>query len=384
MSIRLMSYVFDADLPPSEKLVMLVLCDFANDQGERCHPSKNTVAEKSSLSKRQVQRVMKQLADRGLLALMDNAKGGAPGKTCHYHINVAALQRGVILSPVTGDNEDERDDNTSSVGVTPCPQGVTSATQTGDVGVTRTTSKPLRTSSSGHVDSSEDQNTTTSPFSDSENEGSEAEQIIAAHCQLHHELFGLTLSPHSMAQGDVMLAEQWVGRGIDAVFCKKVFRRRLMQRKSKGKGGVVNFRYWERAIPEEWSKRPKTRQSSASSTSNKPSKPAKIQINDTALREAVELHHQVDDWHEWAAKSIDRLQGDEDWEAVCSRIEKRLGETTFRSWIKPIRLVWKSDRLIGLNVSTRFMREWIMNHYWQDICAAWKQHAPDARIVLTL
>ena len=102
MSIRLMTYAFDTDLPSNEKFVLAILCDFANDQGMQCHPSMDTVARKTSLSKRQVQRVIKLLKERRLLTVLKNAHGGAPGATCHYMIDVAALKlcRDDILSPV--------------------------------------------------------------------------------------------------------------------------------------------------------------------------------------------------------------------------------------------------------------------------------------------
>lgn len=54
MSIKLMCAAFDADVPATQKLVLLALCDNANDQGH-CFPSVSLLERKCSLSDRAVQ-----------------------------------------------------------------------------------------------------------------------------------------------------------------------------------------------------------------------------------------------------------------------------------------------------------------------------------------
>ena len=54
MSIALMTLAWKSGLPSGQKMVLLALCDNANDQGE-CYPSVPMLAQKCSLSERSVQ-----------------------------------------------------------------------------------------------------------------------------------------------------------------------------------------------------------------------------------------------------------------------------------------------------------------------------------------
>ena len=66
MSIALMSAAFRAQVSPTQKLVLLALCDCANDMGE-CYPSIPLLEGKTSLSERAVQGAVQQLEAAGLL-----------------------------------------------------------------------------------------------------------------------------------------------------------------------------------------------------------------------------------------------------------------------------------------------------------------------------
>ena len=66
MSIKLISQAFDLDLSPSEKIVLLVIANYANEHN-RAWPSVPTIAEKASLSERQTRRLIHQLEDAGYL-----------------------------------------------------------------------------------------------------------------------------------------------------------------------------------------------------------------------------------------------------------------------------------------------------------------------------
>jgi hypothetical protein len=55
-----MSLAFKAEIPSTQKLVLLALCDCANDQGE-CYPSILTLAQKCSLTDRAVQTALREL-----------------------------------------------------------------------------------------------------------------------------------------------------------------------------------------------------------------------------------------------------------------------------------------------------------------------------------
>lgn len=129
MSIRLMTLAWELKIPATRKIVLLALCDWANDEGI-CFPSVARVASRASLSPRQCKRVLHQLADDRWVDVVGNPTGGASSR--RYQINVQALRTGDIgvtrvrTSPVARAS----------------PAGMTSVATTGDADVTRTTKEP--------------------------------------------------------------------------------------------------------------------------------------------------------------------------------------------------------------------------------------------------
>ena len=128
MSIRLMSAVWEWDLPTSEKMVLLIIADHADDSGRNAWPSVETVGRKAGVSARQARRLILALEERGLLAVEVQAGG-------------------------TRDMRDDRRPNRYSInlhGVTPVSgrmvHGVTPMTERGDMddrhGVTPMSPKP--------------------------------------------------------------------------------------------------------------------------------------------------------------------------------------------------------------------------------------------------
>jgi len=77
-----MSQVWELDLPPTEKLLLLCLADFASDDGENVYPSVATMTRKSSMSERTVRRSLRDLEAHGLLEVLD----AAPGRVRRYAI----------------------------------------------------------------------------------------------------------------------------------------------------------------------------------------------------------------------------------------------------------------------------------------------------------
>lgn len=129
MSIRLMTLAWELKIPATPKIVLLALCDWANDEGI-CFPSVARVASRASLSPRQCKRVLHQLTDDRWVHVVGNLTGGASSR--RYQINVPALQ--------TGDTSVTRV-KTSPVARMSSP-GVTSTAATSDADVTRTTTEP--------------------------------------------------------------------------------------------------------------------------------------------------------------------------------------------------------------------------------------------------
>ena len=66
MSIKIMSAIWELDLPRDEKIVALAFADHADDLG-RCWPGIDRIAWKCGYSDRSVQRKIGALKDRGIL-----------------------------------------------------------------------------------------------------------------------------------------------------------------------------------------------------------------------------------------------------------------------------------------------------------------------------
>ena len=76
-----MSQVWDTNLPPMEKLVLLALADCANDEGH-CWPSATTIARKSGQGERTVRRCVQSLIAKGHLEQRQRL-GTSPVYTLH-------------------------------------------------------------------------------------------------------------------------------------------------------------------------------------------------------------------------------------------------------------------------------------------------------------
>jgi hypothetical protein len=66
VSVRVMAAVWELDLPPMEKLVLLALADWSNDEG-KCWPSATRLAAKTGEGERTVRRVIQSLIGKGFL-----------------------------------------------------------------------------------------------------------------------------------------------------------------------------------------------------------------------------------------------------------------------------------------------------------------------------
>lgn len=80
MSIKLLDKIFGLRFPPPEKLVMLALGNYANDNGGSCFPSVARIAEVTGLSRRGVQKILRRLQQDGYLRPV-GARPGALGNT---------------------------------------------------------------------------------------------------------------------------------------------------------------------------------------------------------------------------------------------------------------------------------------------------------------
>jgi hypothetical protein len=91
-----MGMVWDLDLPPNKRLVLLAYADHADHDGGSVYPSLARIAHKTGYSRRQVIRVAQQLIEDGLMVRVREATATAPAE---YRLH---LERGVKMSPLRG------------------------------------------------------------------------------------------------------------------------------------------------------------------------------------------------------------------------------------------------------------------------------------------
>lgn len=125
MSIKVMSQVWELDMDPSLKLTLLAFADHADDYGV-CYPSIRRIAWKSGVTRRTVQRHVRQLEEDGVLRLVE--KGGGRGNPTTYRV---APEKGDTLTPFSGEGDRK--------GVTDAEKA-TSDAKKGDTGDARTIS----------------------------------------------------------------------------------------------------------------------------------------------------------------------------------------------------------------------------------------------------
>lgn len=89
MSVRVMTDVFATTLEPLDKLLLLALAWYADDEGDHVFPSIKSLSEKTSMAERTVQYHLRRLRARGLVATTSLGSGR---RTTRYRISLATLQ----------------------------------------------------------------------------------------------------------------------------------------------------------------------------------------------------------------------------------------------------------------------------------------------------
>lgn len=136
----------------SEKLCMLALADWCNDKGESLHPSIDAIAQRICVHRRNVQRILHAFIGEGLLEVVGNVQGGAPGQTRQYRLRldlIAAMKPatgGKDVTPTGGISTTRKEQPTGDASATPksrstdgayaTPTGGTTVTPTGGADVT--------------------------------------------------------------------------------------------------------------------------------------------------------------------------------------------------------------------------------------------------------
>ena len=64
------------------------------------------------------------------------------------------------------------------------------------------------------------------------------------------------------------------------------------------------------------------------------------------------------------------------WSQVKASIRREYGESTYRSWLRPIEFSEANDERIRLSVPSRFVRDWVQANYLERLRALWVMHEP--------
>lgn len=75
MSFQAMAKAVEIKLPTHEKFVLIMLANYANEQG-KCWPSVATLSGDTGLSLAAVKKALKKLVERGLISRQSQSKGG--------------------------------------------------------------------------------------------------------------------------------------------------------------------------------------------------------------------------------------------------------------------------------------------------------------------
>ena len=90
-----MEQVFQLDLPPGEKLVLLCLADRADDHGHKAFYSVETISKRTSQGERTVRRALKALEEKGLLT-----RRIRNGTSSDYHVHPCQIGTPAEMAPL--------------------------------------------------------------------------------------------------------------------------------------------------------------------------------------------------------------------------------------------------------------------------------------------
>lgn len=121
-----MTWVWDQDLPPNLKIVLLAIADHSNDQGCEAYPSQDTLSHKTGYTVRQVRRIIDQLVEVGLLEV---TKACLPGRRGDRQPNLYQIN---MVTPVPT-RRSTRETNVTQKETWPATNGRTSWHQRADI-----------------------------------------------------------------------------------------------------------------------------------------------------------------------------------------------------------------------------------------------------------
>lgn len=61
----------------------------------------------------------------------------------------------------------------------------------------------------------------------------------------------------------------------------------------------------------------------------------------------------------------------QEWNRVTEILRQQIGDTAYRSWIRPLSFIKAEGLTLHIGTPTRFMRDWVQGHYGDDILNLW-------------
>jgi len=95
MSIRMISAAIDLDLSPSDKLILILLANNANDETGDCFPSQSYLAKRSGLSLGHVNRVIKRLKSDGFVEIIPQYRDDGGRRSNRYRLYMDVIGGGI-------------------------------------------------------------------------------------------------------------------------------------------------------------------------------------------------------------------------------------------------------------------------------------------------
>jgi len=127
MSIKVMSWVWEQDLPPLDKIVLMAIADHADDDGY-AWPGMKRIAEKCSMEKRTVQRHVEKLQEQQLLKVESRQRTDGSSSSNGYTVVMnGTKEEGVTLChpPMSGMTPPHGTDDTPLTVIEPSEETTT-------------------------------------------------------------------------------------------------------------------------------------------------------------------------------------------------------------------------------------------------------------------
>ena len=132
MSSKVMSWVWEQDLPPLDKIVLMAIADHADDDGY-AWPGMKRIAEKCSMEKRTVQRHVEKLQEQQLLKVESRQRHDGSSSSNGYTVVMnGTKEEGVAEShpPMSGMTPPHGTDDTPLTVIEPSEETTTTTTLT--------------------------------------------------------------------------------------------------------------------------------------------------------------------------------------------------------------------------------------------------------------